>query len=377
MICVMLQFSKSCEKGAFEFGSMFLWWRIAKNTTFRYPFPTGFHKISSSFKHSCFSCKVLGRKMEIKSQKTLQSKIGPKTFLKQEKIIFCHSYEEIWVFSVFILKIWDLGTIFVIKDLWPLLKHKKNLKRLTSESSPLAFATWTTDRKHCMETKKGGTFPNSDWSRMFVFNKSVPILSPIIMEVEINLNERKLILEIHPFSTSMIYGRNSVCFYNLPWLFINTRPSISISQFFPRCPVKRLRLRPFHQAWPSGKHLLPSAPWKHSSISMKAVINPHVNLLWASWISGYPPEERIHIPHLMAFWIDDVPNFPRWDMLIPCQGYRISALVIPSYHIQIYLRDKNNDVPHGSAMISLRTLPREIGTSPDVTSWPQEPILKI
>ena len=31
----------------------------------------------------------------------------------------------------------------------------------------------------------------------------------------------------------------------------------------------------------------------------------------------YPPTGTITYPPKMAFWVDDFPNFPRWDMLIP------------------------------------------------------------
>lgn len=78
-----------------------------------------FYKIWSSLKHSCFCCRVLSvvAPMWAKNGNQVSTKLSReiwnawadqdrfKDFSKQEKIIFCHMYEEIWVS----LNIWVPG----------------------------------------------------------------------------------------------------------------------------------------------------------------------------------------------------------------------------------------------------------------------------
>ena len=53
---------------------------------------------------------------------------------------------------------------------------------------------------------------------------------------------------------------------------------------------------------------------------------PSSQMGWRHWNLTKPSRERIHIPSKMAFWVDDFPNFPRWDMLVPFGGICIRSL---------------------------------------------------
>ena len=52
----------------------------------------------------------------------------------------------------------------------------------------------------------------------------------------------------------------------------------------------------------------------------------------------YPPGNDHISPKNMAFWVDDFPNFPRWDMLIPWRVYQFNPTAsTPSHLIHLSL----------------------------------------